>query len=86
MLTFRKDALLGRGHEDLGDCIEGDEGEGVEMGEGVAEIDQRRDEDQDVENEGSHIAEGHCGSGCGGGGGMDGVLFHRGGWKVGLCW
>jgi hypothetical protein len=66
VLTFRKDPLLRRGHEDLGDCIDCEEGEGVEMGEGVAEIHQRRDKDQDVENEGSHIAQSHCGGkgGC----------------------
>jgi len=61
VLTFRKDPLLWRGHEDLGDCIDREEGEGIEMGEGVADIDQRRDKDQDVEDEGSHIAQSHCG-------------------------
>ena len=59
VLTFREDPLLRRGHEDLGDCIDREESEGIEMGEGVAEIHQRRNEDQDVEDEGSHIAESH---------------------------
>lgn len=30
------------------------------MGEGVAEVHQGGDKDEDIEDEGSHIAEGHC--------------------------
>lgn len=61
VLTFREDGLLRCSHEDLGDNIDGEEGEGIEMGEGVAEVHQGRDKDQDVEHEGSHVAQSHGG-------------------------
>jgi len=59
VLTFREDAGFGLGHEDLGNDIDGQQGEGVEVGEGVAEVYEGGDEDEDVEDEGSHIAESH---------------------------
>jgi hypothetical protein len=60
VLTFRKDGVVGLGHEHLGEGIECQQSEGVEVGEGVAEVYQSGNKDKDVEDEGSHIAEHHC--------------------------
>lgn len=57
--TFLEDALFRRGYEDLGDGIEHDDDVGFERREGVAEVYQRRDEDEDVEDERSDIGDGH---------------------------
>ena len=63
VLTFREDPLLRRSHEDLGDGIERKQEERFEGGQSVAEIHEGRDEDQDVEDNGSHIAQRHLGDG-----------------------
>lgn len=59
--TFPEDALFWRSHKDLGDGIEDDDNVGFERGEGVAEVDQRCDEDEDVEDERAHVIDGHDG-------------------------
>lgn len=51
MIAFCEDALLWRGHEDLRDGVEENECEGFESREGVTEVHQGRDEDQDVEDD-----------------------------------
>lgn len=61
VLTFRDDARLGRSHEDLGGSIDGNEDDGFEVRKRVVEVDQGGYEDEDVEDEGSDVAESHCG-------------------------
>ena len=59
MLTLREDALLRRRDEDLGDGVQAEHHQGVERGEGVAEVHEGGDEDEDAEDEGANIAERH---------------------------
>lgn len=55
-LAFRKYARFGSSDKDLGDRVETEEEEGFEGREGVAEVYQSRDEDKEIEDEGSNIA------------------------------
>lgn len=59
VLTFCDDPRLRGSHEDLGDCIQQEQKEGVEGCEGVAEVDESRDEDEDVEDERSDVDQSH---------------------------
>lgn len=61
MLTFREDPLLRCGHEDLGYGVEGKQQQRFKSSESVTEIHEGRDEDQDIENNGSDIAQRHSG-------------------------
>jgi hypothetical protein len=59
MLTFRKDALLWRGDEDLRYGIQCQQDQWLEGGESVTKVHERRDEDEDVEHESTNIAQRH---------------------------
>jgi hypothetical protein len=63
--TFRKDARLGGRHEDLGHRIQDQEEERVERRERVAEVDQCRKEDEDVEHQRPDVDQSHRTEGIG---------------------
>lgn len=65
MRTFLKDVGLGWGDEDSGNAVQYNEEERFHRREGVAEVDERSDKDQKIEDEGSHIAKSHDVDGCG---------------------
>lgn len=56
MLSLCKYALLWRSDEDLRDSVKNQEEERFEGGEGVTEVHQGGDEDEEVEDKGSDIA------------------------------
>ena len=60
VLTFRKNAFLRHGNEDLGDSVKGQQHQRFERGQSIAEVDQGGDEDEKVQHEGSDVAESHC--------------------------
>jgi hypothetical protein len=60
MLAFREDPLLWRRDEDLRYRVQGEQEQRFEGCEGVAEIHEGRDEDKDIEDKGSDIAQRHC--------------------------
>jgi hypothetical protein len=60
VLAFRKDSLLRRSDEDLGDSVEGKQHQGLERCQSIAEVDQGGDENEKVQHEGSEVAESHC--------------------------
>lgn len=68
VLTFREDAHLRGRHEDLGRRIQHEQDEGVERRECVAEVDQSRNEDEDVEHQRPDIDQRHRGRVFSGGG------------------
>lgn len=58
-LTSRYHALLGRDDEDLGQSVEDDEEQRLETGEGVANVDQSSDKDEQTEDERAQVIKGH---------------------------
>ncbi len=67
VLAFREDTCLRRGDEDLGDSVEGEEHQRLHRRKSVAEIDKSCDENEEIEDNGSHVAERHSDGGGGGG-------------------
>lgn len=49
-MAFRENALLWRSDKDLGDGVETQEHQRFQRGEGVAEVHQGRDEDEEIED------------------------------------
>jgi hypothetical protein len=61
VLTFRKNAFLRHGNEDLGDSVKSQQHQRFERGQSIAEVDKSRDENEKVQHEGANIAERHGG-------------------------
>jgi hypothetical protein len=60
LVAFVEYPLLGCRHKDLGNSVKYEDHTRVQASEGVAEVDQRSDEDNQIENERTDIGDGHC--------------------------